>query len=107
MQFASSGTLEEVQAFVAATVAAEGGVVTAQSPSVTTATFTKRFAWLTFIALMVLFGTGLIYLVWWFVKKDQTLTLTYRVQEGVVYVTTDASGDKAKDAEKRIAKAFR
>lgn len=106
MQFASSGKLEDVQAFVATVIAQGGGRIIASSPSLTSAEYTKRFAWLTFILLMFLFGLGIIYLIWWFVARHQSLTVAYRQAEDVVYGTITTKGHKAKRAAKTIIKAF-
>lgn len=106
MQFASSGTLDEVQAYVASVIAQRGGTITAQSPALTSAVFTKRFAWLTFIGLMVLFGIGLIYLVYWYATKTQPLTVTYSVSGGVVTGYVQSKGKRADAAAKAIVSAL-
>lgn len=106
MQFASSGTPDEVQAYVVSVIARYGGRVTATSGAVTAAEFTKKFSWMKFLLLLVLLGIGFIYLIAWFVTKDQSLTVTYRQADGVVYGSMQATGKRAEQAAKVIQRAF-
>lgn len=107
MQFMSSGSLEDVQAYVSSVVAQRGGQIIAAGAAVTSAQFTKKFSWFWFIVLLLLAGTGLIYLLWWYISKDQSLAITYRVADGLVYGTVNAKGKRARKAAKQIVNAFK
>jgi hypothetical protein len=101
MQFASSGSLQDVQAYVASAIAQRGGKLVSSSPAAMSAEFAKKFSWFWFVVML-----GVFYLVYWAVSKEQVLTVTYREAEGVVYGYLQAKGKKASRTARAIQHAF-
>jgi len=93
----TSMPVEQIQATAEEMVTAGGGKITAATPWLTTAVFHKKFSFVWFVLLL-----GIFYLIYWFIKRDQTIAVSHCASEGSAIVTIAAMGPSAERVKKAI-----